>query len=280
MNKKITKLLALAMCAVMLFCVLAGCNKDADKPNSATSNNSTDLGGKDDHVVPEIVGTIMLNVYACVEIAYDSEGRVLNVQEADPDGHELLADYAGYLQTPCVEVVKELTELSISLEMLNKDFNHIIIKQLPGAKLPTDSFLEDLATAAKEAASDDLTVAISVVREDELDAEGNISATKAHELIENALFMPDPELIVTNGEIIDGAYAFSIKDGYLEGNYLVDAIYGHVYEGDFITEENPAETEPDEIPEEGDVTVPTESVDEPSEPNETVPDPEVPEVEE
>ena len=107
MKKYITRLLALALCAVMLLGALAGCNKD-----NTPSNKDNASGGNANYDVAEIAGTILLNVNACVEISYDKEGRVLNVQEVDHDGHELLADYAGYLETSCEEVVKELTEIS------------------------------------------------------------------------------------------------------------------------------------------------------------------------
>ena len=261
MNKKITKLLALALCAVMLIGVLSGCgNNDSTDPTTGTIPK-----------VAEIAGTIMLNVNACVEISYDSEGLVLNIQEVDHDGHELLADYSGYLGTPCVEVVKELTEHSVNIELLTKEFNHIVIKQLPGAKLPTATFLEDLGAAAKTAAG--ITVAVSIVTEADLDADGNITAKKAYDLLQNALFITKFDLVESTEELIDGAYEFQIVAGHLEGGYIVEAATGYVYEGEVVIEDEIVNEDVYEETEEG-VTNPVEE-EVPEEPTEIIPEPSV-----
>lgn len=261
MNKNITKLLVLALCAVMLIGVLSGCgDNDSSDPTTGTVPE-----------VAEIAGTIMLNVNACVEISYDSEGLVLNVQEVDHDGHELLADYTGYLGTPCLEVVKELTEHSVNMDLLTNEFNHIVIKQLPGAKLPTETFLEDLGAAAKAAAG--ITVAVSIVTEADLDADGNISAKKAYDLLHNALFVAEFDLIESNEELIDGAYEFHIVTGHLDGGYIVEAATGYVYEGEVVIDDE-SQNADDEYQEYEDVTTaPSEEA--PEDPTEEIPEPSV-----
>ena len=261
MNKKITKLLALALCAVMLIGVLSGCgNNDSTDPTTGTVPK-----------VAEIAGTIMLNVNACVEISYDSEGLVLNVQEVDHDGHELLADYAGYLGTSCVEVVKELTEHSVNIELLTKEFNHIVIKQLPGAKLPTATFLEDLGAAAKAAAG--ITVAVSIITEADLDADGNITAKKAYDLVHNALFVAEFDLIESNEELIDGAYEFHVVTDHLEGGYIVEAATGYVYEGEVVIDDATQDADEEYQEYEDVTTAPTEEA--PVDSTEAIPEPSI-----
>ena len=264
MKKYIIKILALVMCSVLLLGVFAGCNKDSST-NTPTPNNG--------YTAAEVHGTILLNVNACVNISFDKEGHVVNIQEVDQDGHEILADYAGYLGSSCAEVIKELVEISYNLELLNSEFNHIVIKQLPGAKLPSETFLNDLATAAKEAA--EIAVSVTVITEAELDAEGNISAKKAYELLENALNVENFELIVSNEEIVEGVYAFQVEAGTMIGDYLVDAATGYVYEGTIegaLPEGE--ETEPFETPE-GEVTQPVATEETIPENTEHVPEPSV-----
>lgn len=223
--KNTQKYLALVLGFVMLFSLLAGCGASNDTPTVPDSNN---------YDVPEIAGTILLNANACVEISFDKDGKVLNVQEADHDGHELLADFSGYLGVPCAEVVKELVTASCNLELLNNEHNHIVIKEKPGSTLPGETFLTDLATAAEEVA--DISVFTSVITVQEQDAEGNILAKKAYDVLQNALNIDKFNLVESNEELTDGVYTFHVETNSITGVYLVEAATGYVYEGSLETE--------------------------------------------
>lgn len=219
--KKINKVLALVLCAVMLLGILAGCNEGGQEATGpATGNN---------HEVPEIYGTIMLNANACVDISFDKDGKVLNIQEVDHDGSQLLADYAGYLQTSCVEVVKDLVAISCQLELLTSEFNDIVIKQHPGSKLPSETFLEELAKAAKEAS--EVSVSVMVLTEEDLDAEGNILPKSAYDVLQCALQVDKFDLIDSDEVLVEGVYTFDVVAGNQEGIYLVEAATGYVFEG-------------------------------------------------
>lgn len=222
--KKMKKYLALFLGCAMLLSLLAGCNK-SQKDETVPSNKNYD--------VPEITGTILLNANACVEISFDKDGKVLNVQEVDHDGHELLADLSGYLGTPCTEVVKELVTASCDLELLSNEHNHIVIKEKPGSTLPGETFLADLAAAAEEAA--DIYVTTTVITAAEQDADGNILAKKAYDVLQDALNIDKFSLVESNEELADGVYTFNVVADTLEGIYLVEAATGYVYEGSFET---------------------------------------------
>jgi len=236
--KNTKKVLALILGCAMLLGILAGCG---DKNNG----NDETVPGNNNYDIAEISGSILLNANACVEIAFDDEGNVLNLQEVDHDGHELLADYSGYLNTPCADVVKELVAISSNLELLSDEHNHIVIKQLPKSELPSETFLTDLAAAAKDSA--EISVTVSVVTAEEVDAEGNILAKRAYDLLQTALNVDHFELIESNEELTDGVYAFNVVAGALEGVYLVEAATGYVYEGSFeVADPDLAETVEDE----------------------------------
>ena len=244
--KTIKKILALSLCLCLVLGVLAGCG--------AKDNNET-VPGSNDHEVAEIAGAVLLNANACVEISFDSEGTVLNVQEVDHDGHELLADFAGYLQMSCKEVVKDLVTASCDLELLTNEFNHIVIKEKPGSKLPGETFLADLAAAAEEAA--EISVSTIVVTAQEQDAEGNILAKKAYDVLQSALHVDKFDLVESDETLSDGVYTFNVSAGTVEGIYLVEAATGYVYEGSFETV-NPDEDYTEDVEAEGTVPDTTE----------------------
>ena len=220
--KNTKKILALVLCCVMLLGVLAGCGESGNQENPpATGTN---------HELPEIVGSLLLNLNGCVEVAFDKDGKVLNLQELDHDGGQLLSDYSGYLQTSCLEVVKDLTAISVSMELLNSEFHHIVIMERPNSQLPSETFLEDLAAAAVEAS--DIFVTSTVVTAQELDADGNVSAKKAYDLLQHALNVEKFTLVDSNEELHDGVYSFEVVAESYDGIFLVEAATGYVYEGD------------------------------------------------
>lgn len=236
------KLFALVMCAMLLVGMLAACGDDSDT-TSPTSNNQ--------QTTADISGTIMLNVNACVNISFDENGKVLNIMDVDTDGHELLVDYSGYLQTGCADVVKELVQISEGLELLTREFNNIIIKEQPGSTLPSENFLADLAAAAEEAA--EIPVDVTVITVADQNADGQINADKAFELLLKALDVETIDLVAQSAEPIEGTYVYVIASSTLSSDYLVDATTGYVYEGtvedfDYSTEETEPSEEEGEIP--------------------------------
>lgn len=235
--KNLKKHLALALCAAMVLGVLVGCNtnQNSDTGNAASGQN---------HTVAEIHGTVLLNANACVNISYDADGKVLNVQEVDNDGRTLIADYTGYLQSACADVVAELVELAVDTELLSTERNDVVIKQAVGAKLPSEDFLTKLADAAAEAV--ELKLDVTVITEADQDQDGNINADKAYELLEKYVGYEKFDSLISSETIIDGVYSFSITVGTLEGEYLVEAQNGYAYEG---TVEDP-DAESNEIDEE------------------------------
>lgn len=236
--KNTKKVLALLLSCVMLLGVLAGCG--------AGSNQETPPATGTNHEVPEIVGSFLLNLNGCIEVSFDKDGKVLNLQELDHDGGQLLSDYSGYLQTSCLEVVKDLTAVSVSLELLNNEYHHIVIMERPNSKLPSETFLEDLAAAAKEAA--EIFVTATVVTAQELDAEGNVSAKKAYDLLQNALNVEKFTLVDSTEELVDGVYTFEVVAESYDSFFQVEAATGYVYEGSFEYTDS-EETEPYDIDE-------------------------------
>lgn len=266
--KNTNKILALILCATLLLGILAGCGNNASSgdPESKPGTNSGDK-----YDVPEICGTIMLNANACVDISFDKDGKVLNIQEVDHDGSQLLSDYAGYLQLPCVEVVKELVAISFQLELLTSEFNDILIKQYHDSKLPSETFLEELAEVAKEAS--EISVSVTVLTEEDVDAEGNILPKAAYDVLQNALQVDKFDLIESDEVLAEGVYTFNVIAGTLEGVYLVEANTGYVYEGmiDYVDPEQDTEDWEDEF------FVPTVETTEPAQADSQPEDTEVPE---
>lgn len=253
------KLIAIVMSTIMLLGIFAGCNKaPADQGSTETTGNVI--------TTPIAKGMLVLNAGASVNISYDGDGLVLNVEGADDNGSILASEYEDYLGKPCAEAVVDLVRNAIGADYLNSESNDIIIKQAVGSALPGSNFLETVVADAKAAAeAANVQPTMIQITEAELDEDGYINLEKAKELLLAELNITEFDTLDGTTAPIDGSYCFAITVGDMEGTYIINGVTGDVFEGvldGFQTEE---ELDEEFIPEDtieepvDDVTLPPET---------------------
>lgn len=96
------------------------------------------------------VGTLVLKVNPEISLQYDSEGHVTSVEGLNDDGTAIVNGYANYLGKDCNTVVQDLVMRINDAGYLAADANGnsrtITIEVGAGSVLPTDTFVQDIAT--------------------------------------------------------------------------------------------------------------------------------------
>jgi len=92
------KILAILVSAALLLGLLAGCGDKTPEATDPTGSIST----------PVAAGMLVLNANASVNISYDSDGLVLNVEGIDTNGEALAGEYTDYLGKSCSDAVCDL----------------------------------------------------------------------------------------------------------------------------------------------------------------------------
>ena len=174
------KILALAMGAVMLLGLLAGCSEETVPAKETTPETKN-------YLTAALGGRLVLSAEASVMIDYDQNGMVLEVIPYNDYGITITEDYTGYQGKPCTTVVKDLIDASAK-ECFLRDASSIMLKLAKSSGLPTETFLDDLAKVAATAASENGSSApVVTVGLDGLDNEGYINAEHAQILLKNHL---------------------------------------------------------------------------------------------
>ena len=225
------KILAVLMSAVMLLGLLAGCNNAGNAETGATEDTSTMAN-------PIASGMLVVNANGTVNVSYDSDGLVLNLEGADDNGNELVAEYPDFLGEPCAEVVCTLIKNS-SVAGYLAESNYVMIKQAVGSQLPGTNFLEELTTDAKAALETVKSSALLLVLgEEDLDENGYINLESAKELSLAYLKLDAFDSFDGSTAPVNGTYGFNITAGALDEDLLVDAVTGSVYPGVLNTNED------------------------------------------
>lgn len=234
------KLLAVAMSAVMLLGLLAGCNAGNAETTGATEDSSTMAN-------PIASGMLVVNANGTVNVSYDNDGLVLSLEGADDNGDELVAEYPDYLGEPCADVVCTLIKNSSTAGYLAES-HYVMIKQSIGSKLPGTNFLEELTTDAKAALEAVKSSALLLVlAEEDLDENGYINLEAAKELSLAYLNLGSFDSFDGTSAPINGVYGFKVTAGIVEEDLLVDAVTGSVYPGVLDTNDEEVQDDDTEI---------------------------------
>lgn len=244
MKKSIKKLLTLVLSAVILLGILTGCGNETPK-QTEPANNTPD--------VPTVSGMLVLSTAASLKITYDSEGMVMNVTGSNDDGVALANAYE-YLGKSCSTAIKDLIAASAEAGYLSGNVKNIVLKLAVGSSLPTELFLDVLASdaeaAAKEAGSSAVVTAIGL---DGLDEDGYINAEIAKTLLLNELGVDQFESISGSPAPVNDCYLFTVQVGGVGSSHSIDAITGLI--SDTNEEEIPDsneyvdESDPEQVPE-------------------------------
>lgn len=220
------KLFAVLMSAVLLLGLLAGCNSSGAGSTESTS------GTEDTSVATPIAsGLLVVNANGAVNVSYDKDGLVLELEGIDENGIELVGEYENYLGESCSDVVCTLIKSSSAAGYLAES-NYVVIKQAVGSQLPGTNFMDELTTDA-QAALDTVnsSAALMVITEEDLDDDGYINLETAKALTLAHLKLENFDLFDGSAAPVDGVYGFNVTAGTLDVDLLVDAVTGAVWEG-------------------------------------------------
>lgn len=216
------KILAILMSAVLLLGLLAGCGTKTPDATEDTQPVAT----------PVAAGMLVLNVNGALNISYDSDGLVLNVEGADENGSAIAGEYTDYLGKSCSDVVCDLIANSKLAGFLINESHYAVIKLAVGSALPGATFLETITMNAEAAiANAELTAQLIVLTEENLDEDGYIDLESAKKLLVASQGLESFDTLDGTVTPINGMYGFSMTAGSLDADFIVDAVTGVVVEG-------------------------------------------------
>ena len=216
------KLLAIFLSAILLLGIFAGCSNQTDDPISTENTVPT----------PIAAGMLVLNAGASVNISYDSDGLVLNVEGADESGSVVVGEYLDYLGKATSDAVCDLIGLCGLSGYLNAENGFVLIKQAMGSALPSDTFLETIATDAESAVKEYSPARVLLFTEENLDKDGYINLESAEQLLLAHLVLDSFDTLAGSTEPVEGLYGFAVTASDMEARFIVDAVTGAVCEGE------------------------------------------------
>lgn len=235
------KILAILLSMVLVLGMFAGCGKNeaggaaggAAAGNNDSDNNAATGGNSQVSAGDNTYGMLVLNVNAAMNISYDSEGLVVNLEGINENGNILAAEYEDYLSKPVAEVISDMIANSSLSGFMTQDVNYIMVKQAHGSKIPSDDFMTVIATEAEAAltAAEVQAKVVTLTLED-LDEQGYIGLEAAKKLMLAYLCSDSFDLLEGSTSPIDERYGFYVTVGDLEEKLIIHAVTGDVYPGE------------------------------------------------
>ncbi len=214
MKKNMMTILAMILAATVL---MSACTAPAENPANANG----------------AVGTILLSVNPEIEISYDRNGLVIELEGINDDGKTILASYEDFQGKSCETVVAELVNLiyqsgTVELEMDGKPKN-IVVKLEEGSAYPNEAFLNSVAQSIRTAVADQGGQSDTmIVDRTDLDQNGLIGLEKAKELVLAQLNFTEADFTNKEYELDDGRYELEFTVDGIEYEYEVDAYTGKI----------------------------------------------------
>ena len=216
------KSLTLTVSAALMLSLLAGCG--TQPAEQASSENGA-------------VGTVLLSVNPEIEVDYDKNGLVLEIEGLNEDGKTVVKDVKDYQGKECRTVVSELVrdiyDDGYFEGTVDGHAKNIVLKLEEGSVYVSDEFLQDMADGVREAVQEcGIGAKAMTVSEGDLDDSGRIGQNKAKELALAQLGLESASFRDHEYELDDGVYEFEFTAGGVEYEYEVDARTGKVLEAD------------------------------------------------
>ena len=205
------KFFAMILCLAMVL-AMAACGG-----NSAPAGTPTD----DLASTPEAAGVLFLSTGAEFRVIFDTEGLVIAVNSSNESAAEILLDYPEAIGRPCDNVVSNLITLTAS-SGLHLATRVIVIKEAPGSKVPSASFLESVRVDAAAATDYDVVL----ITADQLTADGYITADAAKDILTRQLKLTDVQIACS--EVVDDLYTLTYEENGAEMEYKIRAVTGTV----------------------------------------------------
>lgn len=240
-KNKIRTLVAVGL-AVALVAGMAGCGNTNSAPQGNNSgslsaekeNSGTNAGGTQEVVV---AGTLLLSVNPEIEIDYDNNGRVLEIEGRNEDAKALLKALESYEGEACSVAVANLVDAIYDAgyfsDTLDGQTRNIVVKLNAGSTYPSEDFLEGIADSVRTSVdANKVDSKPMVVEEKDLDANGYIGIDKAKDLVMAHLRVSDAKFNDHEQELDDGKYEFEVIANGVEYDYEVHAVTGKIMEVD------------------------------------------------
>lgn len=192
------KSLTLTASAALALALLAGCG--AQPAEQVSSENGA-------------VGTVLLSVNPEIEVEYDKNGLVLEIEGLNEDGKTVVKDVKDYQGKDCRTVVSELVR-DIYADgyfegTVDGHVKNIVLKLEEGSVYVSDEFLQDVVDGIREAVQEcGIGAKAMTVSEGDLDDAGHIGQNKAKELVLAQLGLESASFRDHEYELDDGVYEF------------------------------------------------------------------------
>ena len=227
MNRK--NKIATAAAVVVSLSLLSGCV--SANPSAPAASGTSSQGD-------QTVGTILLSVNPEIEVDYDLQGLVQDVEGKNEDGKKVVQNYTGYAGKECQTVVSELVEEIYQEGYFDNTIDghtkNIVVKLEEGSRYPDDAFLEEVAEGVRSTVeSHKLDSSAMTVDESDYTSNGYIGLDKAKELVLAQLGLDEAQFTEKDYELDDGVYELEFTANGTEYDFEVDAVTGKIMKADY-----------------------------------------------
>ena len=247
MKRQIMTMAGITMAALLGASALTGCGSNAGTQTApqqqSTAQDTTAASSPSAPVLDSSasVGAILLSVNPEIEVEYDGDGKVTEVEGLNDDGIRLSQNAQSYIGLPVNEAVRslvaEIDDAGYFDATIAGHEKNIIIKLDPQSKVPSDHFLNDIADEVRAVVSQRQigSQAMTVDDNDYDDTyrdKGYINSQTAQELLKAQLERDDIQFVEKEYDIDDGTYEIEFILDNKEYEYEVDAYTGKIMEMD------------------------------------------------
>ncbi len=239
MKKNFRNVLIASMVSALSMTLFAGCGASAktalDKPSPVSSETVQNLSSAEGD---KIAGTLLLSVNPEIELQYDYDGLVRQLNAGNEEGRNLLSGYTGYENRECGEVVSELVEKIYESgyfsETIGGQQKNIVLRLEKDSDYPDDDFLEEIARGVRETVETcGIASQAMALGRDDISENGYINTQAAQNLVLAQLHFDEASFTQREYELDDGVYELEFTKDGVEYEYEVDALTGKVLEADY-----------------------------------------------